>query len=122
MCKRNPTIRMHLWLETGDGMFFGMGRALLLAKIGEHGSLKKAADELGMSYRAAWGKIKKTEEILGDKLIVQAGSKKEGYQLTEFGKQVTEQFSLWFETVEREALKRAEEIFPWSVQRYKHSP
>ena len=60
-----PTIRLHLWLETSQGVYFGLGRALLLARIDQYGSLQKAADALGMSYRAAWGKIKKTEKCWG---------------------------------------------------------
>lgn len=60
---------------------------MLLSKVQQHGSLKKAADEMGMSYRAAWGKIKKSEEILGIRLIEQSGSKREGYQLTDSGKE-----------------------------------
>ena len=114
-----PTIRMHLWLETKEGLFFGMGRAMLLAKIAEHGSIKKAADDLGMSYRAAWGKIKKSEQVLGIKLIVQSGSKREGHVLTESGKMLMEQFILWFDEVEKEAFKKAAVIFPWPLQSYR---
>ena len=118
MERRTATVRVQLWLETSDGLLFGVGRALLLAKIEEFGSLKKAADDLGMSYRAAWGKIKETEKILGDKLIVQPGTKREGYQLTELGHSLKEEFMCWFEQVEEEAIKKAKERFPWSVKRF----
>jgi molybdate transport system regulatory protein len=118
MKKELPEIRLHLWLETKDGLFFGMGRAMLLAKIDQYGSLKRAADELGMSYRAAWGKIKKSEEILGAKLVVQYGSKKEGYQLTDLGRTMMEKFMLWFEEVEKEAFNKAREMLPWTVGKY----
>jgi molybdate transport system regulatory protein len=116
---KTPTVRMHLWLESQDGLYFGLGRALLLAKIQEHGSLRRAAEELGMSYRAAWGKIKKSEEILGVKLITQSGSKKEGCQLSESGQRFMESYLLWFEEVERTALQKAEEILPWTVTCFK---
>ena len=118
MTEKIPTMRMHLWLETEDGLYFGLGRAILLAKIQEHGSLRRAAEELGMSYRAAWGKIKKTEEILGIKLIAQSGSKKEGYQLSEAGKTFMESYFLWFEEVERDALLKAEKLLPWAITSY----
>lgn len=111
-----PVMRMRLWLETSDGLFFGLGRAQLLLKVAEHGSLRKAADDLGMSYRAAWGKIKKTEEILGVQLIGQSGSKREGCHLTEAGKAIMESFLAWFDEVEREALEKANECFPWPVK------
>ena len=111
-----PTIRLHLWLETGQGIYFGLGRALLLAKIDQYGSLQKAADSLGMSYRAAWGKIRKTEEILGMKLITPGSCKREGYRLTEQGREIMDKFIAWFEMVEREALKAAQKTLPWKVQ------
>jgi molybdate transport system regulatory protein len=119
MAENVPTIRMHLWLETREGLFFGMGRAMLLAKIAQHGSIKKAADDLGMSYRAAWGKIKKSEQVLGIKLIAQSGSKREGHTLTESGKMLMEQFLRWFDEVEGEALKKAAVIFPWPLRSYR---
>jgi molybdate transport system regulatory protein len=114
-----PTIRLHLWLETPDGIFFGVGRALLLAKIEEHGSLSKAAEALGMSYRAAWGKIRRTEKVLGVKLIVQNGCKKGGHRLTEQGLLFKEKYLLWFQEIEKWALIKAREIFPWPVKSFK---
>ncbi len=115
-CKDIPTMRLHLWLETKDGLFFGLGRTELLKKIAEFGSLKRAAEELGMSYRAAWGKIMKTEEVLGFKVIERAGpSNKAGYQLTEAGKMLLDKFKIWYDQVEKDALEKAAEIFPWPV-------
>lgn len=111
-----PTVRLHLWLETDEGVVFGMGRAQLLSKIDEYGSLKRAATELGMSYRAAWGKIKRSEEILGASLILRSENKREGYQLTEFGREVLSKFMLWFDAMESEALEKAKELFPWPVK------
>jgi molybdate transport system regulatory protein len=48
---------------------YGDGRQMLLKKIEEMGSIRQAALDMGMSYRAAWGKIKATEEGLGIKLL-----------------------------------------------------
>ena len=121
MNKDVPTIRLSLWLETAEGLYFGLGRAMLLSKIQHYGSLRKAAEEMGMSYRAAWGKIKKSEEILGVKLIVQGASKREGYQLTDSGRTLMERYLLWFDAVESEALKKAHELLPVSVKSYKES-
>ncbi|MEF3698531.1 winged helix-turn-helix domain-containing protein [Desulfolutivibrio sp.] len=113
-----PTVRLHLWLDTDDGLFFGTGRALLLERIEKHGSLKKAAEELGMSYRAAWGKIKQSEKILGFELITR-NSRRGGYELTDFGRLVRDRFVMWFNEVEKAALAKATEIFPWAVQGYR---
>lgn len=114
-----PTLRLHLWLETDEGVFFGTGRALLLVKIEEYGSLKRAAEDLGMSYRAAWGKIRATEEVLGVKLIAQNGCKKGGQHLTKHGLLLKEKYLLWFEEVERWALRKAKDLFPWRVKGFK---
>ena len=122
MEQQEPTIRLHLWLETGDGLFFGVGRALLLAKIEEHGSLKKAAEDLGMSYRAAWGKIRSTEEVIGVKLIAPNGCKKGGHRLTEHGLLLKEKYLFWFHEVEMYALRKAREVFPWPVKSYEEKP
>lgn len=111
-----PVIRIRLWLETPMGLYFGLGRAQLLKKVDEHGSLKKAAEDLGMSYRAAWGKIKKTEEVLGVQLMEQAGCKRDGYRLTENGRVYMESFLSWFEEVEQTALERARVKLPWHVR------
>ncbi len=113
-----PTVRLHLWLETGGGLYFGLGRAMLLAKIDQYGSLRKAAEELNMSYRAAWGKIKKSEELLGVKLIEQGGSKKEGYHLTEAGKAFMGKYMAWFDEVEKEAVRKAREMLPCCVKSF----
>jgi len=116
--QKGATIRLHLWLETTEGVFFGTGLALLLVKIEQYGSLKKAAEDLGMSYRAAWGKIRKTEEVLGVRLIAQKGCKKGGHRLTEHGELLKEKYLVWFQDVEQWALRRARELFPWPVRSF----
>jgi molybdate transport system regulatory protein len=119
MNNHKPTVRLHLWLEIDNDVFFGYGRAQLLENIAKYGSLKKAAENMGMSYRAAWGKIKKTEAVLGRPLLAKNGSNREGYQLTAFGNELKEKYSFWFEKVEQGALQTAEEIFPWLSRPYK---
>jgi len=114
--KRQVTMRLHLWLEIENGMVFGLGRAQLLAGVERYGSLRKAAQELGMSYRAAWGKIKKTEELVGDKLLVKTSSRRGGYSLTELGRQLMNSYFTWFKEVEEIALNRAKELFPWPIE------
>jgi len=104
-----PEIKMHLWLEREGGVFFGQGRYDLLQKIQELGSLKLAAQEMGISYRGAWGKIKRTEEIIGEKLIVK-DSNKEGYHLTEFGKQFMNEFDSLHRDILEYAVKRSGEM------------
>lgn len=111
-----PVVRLHMWLETREGVFFGVGRVQLLELIDRTGSLKAAAEGLGMSYRAAWGKIRTSEKILGFKLIEKVGGNRSGHRLTEFGKLLTENFREWYEAVEMRAVEKARELFPQNVR------
>jgi molybdate transport system regulatory protein len=57
-----------LWLDY-DGRAFGDGPARLLAGVEHSGSLRKAAQELGMSYNKAWRILHAAEERLGFALL-----------------------------------------------------
>jgi molybdate transport system regulatory protein len=114
--EKSPMIRLHLWLEMDEGVFFGVGRLHLLERIEMHGSLKKAAECMGMSYRAAWGKIKSTEAIVGFRLVKKNAGKKGGYSLTDEGRRLMTQYKSWFNSVEDAAIRSANEIFPFSVR------
>jgi len=50
-----------VWLEK-DGAVFGEGLYNLLLNIEGAGSIAGAASKMGMSYRAAWGKIRMAEK------------------------------------------------------------
>lgn len=67
-----PELQAHykLWLslKNGDGIL-GDGKWRLLKAIEEFGSISKAAIDLGISYRKAWGDLKKVEELLGVAVI-----------------------------------------------------
>ena len=53
------------WLQTKDGSsILGQGVVELLKNIKTEGSIQKAAIKSQISYRKAWGNIKKAEEIL----------------------------------------------------------
>ena len=111
----NTTQRMHLWLELQQDIFIGLGRVQLLERIDRLGSLNKAASSMGMSYRAAWGRMKKTEKLLGKPLVQKTGPKKE-FRLTPLGREVVSKFRRWQSEVERYALERAQHIFPWTIE------
>ena len=46
-----------LWIECEGVGFFGPGRVELLQRIEKTGSINKAANEMGMSYKKAWEMI-----------------------------------------------------------------
>jgi len=69
-----------VWLTsiTGDGAV-GDNEYRLLKHIVESKSLKAASNDIGISYRKAWGDLKKAEEILGYQLLdKQRGGKSGG--------------------------------------------
>ena len=111
-----PHIYLKLWLQRENTILLGLGRVQLLKKIGELGSLKKAAESLGMSYRAAWGRIKRTEEAMGFALLETADTKRSGSRLSPAGREAVDAFLAWYEDVYLYALQRAEGL-PFSVIR-----
>jgi molybdate transport system regulatory protein len=67
-----PELKAHykLWLSLkNDEGILGDGKWRLLKAIEEFGSISKAAINLGISYRKAWGDLKKVEELLGMTVI-----------------------------------------------------
>ena len=72
-------IRSKLWIEIDGKPVFGRGRRFLLEAIDKYGSINRAAAEISISYRKAWGYIKAMEDRLGIKLIErQTGGKNGG--------------------------------------------
>lgn len=94
IAKPRPTFKV--WLETDEGYVFGPGVYSLLKRVKETGTLKDAAESLGMSYRFAWGLLKKAESKIGEPLLKahkggRAGGG--GVELTEVGAQYLADFA-----------------------------
>jgi molybdate transport system regulatory protein len=62
--------KFKLWLstETDEGVF-GDGKWRLLEAVETEGSLSAASKTLSISYRKAWGDLKKAERCLGSTLL-----------------------------------------------------
>jgi molybdate transport system regulatory protein len=84
-------IRHKIWLESDGKVIFGHGRHELFRAVEACGSLNAAAKKLGMSYRAAWGRVRASEQRLGIPLI-EKGSHEKGGHLTEEAKHLLKQF------------------------------
>lgn len=108
------TLRLHLWLETDRGMLLGLGRAMLLAKVAELGSLNKAAKAMNMSYRAAWGRLKAAETLFGRPLTEKGEGR--NLSLTPEAQELVRIFLDWHDDVEAYALDSARKRLPWAVQ------
>jgi len=97
------TPRFKLWLESGKtASVFGDGKWKLLNEINNTGSLSAAAENLGVSYRKAWGDIRKTERALKVKLLDRHRGGKDGGQtrLTDEGKKWLREYGRFQEAVD----------------------
>lgn len=63
-----------VFLEDNQKLILGPGRMELLKATESLGSLHKAAQAIGMSYRWAWGRLKTAEKELGFPLLTQEGT------------------------------------------------
>ena len=117
MTSMKARLRLRMWLEMDGEQALGLGRALLLSEIERQGSLNKAAKALGMSYRAAWGRLKKTEEVMGVSLVAEQ-EKGRGFTLTPQARELVDTFQAWYDDVETYALKTATARFPFPVTPY----
>jgi molybdate transport system regulatory protein len=98
-------IKSKIWIEDQKGaMVFGPGRLDILGAVERYGSILAAAKSLNMSYRAAWGKIKATEQCLGKPLLTRqvGGISGGGSELTPFAKALVKKFEYLQSLVERE--------------------
>ncbi|MFW9787050.1 MAG: winged helix-turn-helix domain-containing protein [Candidatus Thorarchaeota archaeon] len=58
-----------LWFESNGEYIFGPGAYAILKSVHEEGTITQGAKKLKMSYRYAWGVIKKIEKKLGVILV-----------------------------------------------------
>ena len=68
MSRLCPNFKLWIYSREDDGVF-GDGKVRLLKAIDDQGSLREAATSLKISYRKAWGDIKKAEDCLRLKLV-----------------------------------------------------
>lgn len=112
--KNRLQIRSRVWIVDDAGeTVFGLGRLAILETVQKLGSLHAAAKELNMSYRAIWGKIKKSEESLGFPLLMRkiGGASGGGSELTPEAVRLIEEYTGLFETTEEFANKQFKKKF-----------
>lgn len=74
-------IKHKVWIEKDGKVVFGQGRDDILTAVRDMHSLNAAAKKLQMSYRAAWGRLRASEERLGMKLV-ESDANEKGMHLT----------------------------------------
>ena len=103
--------RFKLWLSTEDAEgAFGDGKWRLLKKIDAKGSLSAASQSLHISYRKAWGDLKKAQQCLNVPLVEKQRGGIQGGQtaLTEEGKKWVQAYARFRTDIER-AIEQAYE-------------
>ena len=58
-------VKAKVWLTIGPYTLFGDGKADLLEAVDRLGSLRSAAQSMGMSYRHAWGWLRELDKAAG---------------------------------------------------------
>ncbi|MFB0559713.1 MAG: TOBE domain-containing protein [Candidatus Lokiarchaeia archaeon] len=99
-----------IWLEFGGESLLGRGGARLLESIDREGSLTKAVKNLKISYRYAWGYLKKIEKRLGGPIVETFKGGRDGgggMRLTPLGKYLLRKYNR-FENFVAQALENSE--------------
>lgn len=85
-----------LWFDLAEHKFLGGDRIKLLEKIGELGSISKAAKSVGISYKTAWDMVRTINNLaqkpLVDRLV--GGKGGGGTSLTPEGLKILEQYRM----------------------------
>jgi len=109
---------MKMWVMTRlkigkEKPFFSTGPMELMEKIDKYSSLKKATEDMGMSYTKALRIIRDIENEMGFPVVVsvKGGNERGSTTLTEKGKQVLAAYKEIYDDVSEYANKLLEEKF-----------
>jgi molybdate transport system regulatory protein len=82
--------RLTIRVDFENGASLGPGKIRLLEEVGKTGSIRSAAEAVGMSFRQAWLLLKAIEEMFEQPVIAtqRGGSRGGGSALTELGRMV----------------------------------
>jgi molybdate transport system regulatory protein len=107
-------VRFKLWLNSNEAKgVFGDGKWRLLKAIDKEGSLKAASESLHISYRKAWGDLRKMEDALQISLLEKrrGGVKGGRTGLTEQGQQWLKAYTKFRQDIETAARKAYDRHF-----------
>ena len=105
--------RIKLWVEKYGALVLSDYRVQLLQHIGETGSLAEAAQQMGLSYRRAWGKVREIEKNLGVMLVESetGGAGGGGSHLTHQGERLVALYQRFKQLMETDLGKEFKEVF-----------
>ena len=107
-------LKYKIWVEQDGKVLFGRGRDDILTAVRDMHSLNAAAKKLQMSYRAAWGRLKASEERMGIRLV-EVDSTEKGMHLTAQAEALINRFEKLEKNLEK-LLAKAENDFRSLIQ------
>ena len=107
-------IKYKIWIEKDGKVLFGRGRDDILTAVRDMRSLNAAAKKLQMSYRAAWGRLRASEDRMGIKLVESETAEK-GMHLTVQAEALIKRFERLEKEIEK-LLVKAESDFADLIQ------
>ncbi len=83
----DKAVKATLRIDFANGIRLGPGKAELLARVSEHGSISAAGAAMGMSYRRAWLLIDEINRMFREPSVItrHGGKAGGGAELTAFG-------------------------------------
>ncbi|MGB9766149.1 MAG: winged helix-turn-helix domain-containing protein [Sulfurihydrogenibium sp.] len=87
-------IKYKVWVEKNGEILIGLGREELLREIEKTGSIRQAAENMGITYRKALYFLDAMEKRAGEKIVetFRGGPGGGGSRLTEYGKKLLKEF------------------------------
>lgn len=104
--------KVKVWIEDENrNLLFGDGKTQVLELIEQTGSIKEAAEKVGMNYKKAWSHVKILQENIQDELVIVNKGNQGGTKLTPKAKELIDAYKLLKDDVNIYAQKRFEELF-----------
>ncbi|MFH1514331.1 MAG: LysR family transcriptional regulator [bacterium] len=102
-------LKTKIWFSRDGRVVFGEGLARLIEAVDKLGSLSRAAKNDGISYRHAWGIIRKAEERLGFDFLERqtGGSKGGGSKITPKASKLVDGY--W--QIKRDTVRKSDKLF-----------
>ncbi|MBA7699144.1 hypothetical protein ES703_107830 [subsurface metagenome] len=87
-------IRGRIWMERDGELYMGWGRAMLLERIDEYGSIAAAARSMKLGYRNAWLWVESANRLAPSPLVEKnTGGAGGGYaRLTDEGRKAVKEY------------------------------
>ncbi len=87
-------LKSKVWLEKDGKLFMGYGRATLLERIDQFGSISAAARSMKLAYRNAWLWVEAMNHLAPTPLVIKStGGPRGGYaRLTDEGRKIVKEY------------------------------